>query len=342
MSIGFSRFLLPKETFHLPEGFFWLQKRLCGKPESCPVRQTLALRKKMCYNKIKHTAPQPCRKAQKEKLHMDDKQLFGADILPASEVTPEEELAAARELVKDSICRNTRDGYIDAWGCDAICADMQHILDQAAQRISQGEFVAAFRLGQYVIGASAALASRVDSSSGALACTVQYGFGLVQESAFDMNGGVSQEERQRVFNEILETARSESFNGWEVWRYSLLRCAISLANAENASQLYVLLDSLVQQNGDPALAVCDCACRFWLKRRLEGDESARAYLGEHLEMDSLRQLAIQMDMESGDFACAERLCLERVNDCSCGLDEWRELLCQIYRESGQEDKLSTI
>ncbi len=55
----------------------------------------------------------------------------------------------------------------------------------------------------------------------------------------------------------------------------------------------------------------DMETRFCLMKSLEGNQAARAYLEAHLDIDPLRELAVYEDIEEGNYANAERLCLEK-------------------------------
>lgn len=274
---------------------------------------------------------------------------FHAETLSVLGAPPEQELTAAKELVKASIRRNTRRGSIDMWGCDDICREMDGVLEKARRRMERRQYAQAIALSQYILSTGVKLASEADSSSGSLSYTVDAALEIIRESARMLSGsGSTAAERRRVFDGILKAAKSKVFDGWEDWRYALLRCAARVTDKKSAAKLYALLDALLadqaaDQYGRDYITAEDMETRFCLIKSLDGKETARAYLEAHLDVNALRELAVHEDMDVGNYANAERLCLEKVETEPYSPyshpSRWHELLYSIYRDAGQWDKL---
>ena len=89
----------------------------------------------------------------------------------------------------------------------------------------------------------------------------------------------------------------------------------------------------------------DKLTRYHVLRAAHGQKEARAYLEKNLDVDELRLILVQEEMERGDYANAEHLCRERVEQEApekrpvwSRPSQWQFLLYQIYREWGQRDK----
>ena len=95
---------------------------------------------------------------------------FRNHVLSVLEDSGEQEFAAIKELVKDSIRSNSRHGYIDEEGCDNICADLDDALDTARRRIERGQYDRALDIAQFVLIAGIKL---MEADNGSLGWTVE-------------------------------------------------------------------------------------------------------------------------------------------------------------------------
>ena len=286
-------------------------------------------------------------KAKKPALKAGGKR---AAVLPGalSDGVAKQELTAAKELIRASIRQNTHRGYIDMRGCDAICSDMDDVLETASRRMERGQYPQAAALAREMLIMGAKLACEADSSSGSLTDTMAAALAILEDAAARLAGGESAEKRS-VFDGILKAAKNKVFDGWDEWRYSLLNCAASLADQKSAPKLNALLDHLLaaadqDEYGRDYIVEANFETRFHLISAMDGPQAARAFLSEHLDLPRLRELAGSLDMEAGDYARAEKLCLEKAETVSespyYGPSRWHELLCAIYRASSQEEKLT--
>lgn len=262
-------------------------------------------------------------KAKKEQLaalvlgHCQEDTRFQSWVLSELEDSGEQELTAIKAIIKDSIRSNKRQGFIDMRGCDNICADLDDALDQARRRIKRGQCGRALDITLFVLLTAMKLAGEADSSSGSLSWTIDAALETVELVA----GGLVQsgEPRGKYIRKILETAEGPAFDGWDHWRYDLLRRASVLADEENEKQFYILLDNLsdrfwetFQDTPRYGYEKEDKITRYYIVRSAHGEEKAKAYLERNLDVDELRLILIREDMAKGDYANAERLCLERL------------------------------
>ena len=293
-------------------------------------------------------------KASKETLaallleHTREDERFFAEVLSALDASDEQELNTAKELIRNSIRRNTYRGDINTRGCDAICSDMDEVLEMAGRRMERGQYSAAIALAQAVLIAGVKLASKADSSSGSLIDTMDSGLALLAEATEELQAGTTKEKRAAA-DGLLKGAKNKAFDGWDDWRYQLLNFAAQLADQKSAPRLSALLDQLLAdadqaEYGKEYLVEANMEARVHLIKTMDGAKAARDFLSQHLDHDRLRELAVSMELDAGNYERAETLCLEKAESTPPNRyarpSRWHELLCKIYRTSGQEKKLT--
>lgn len=292
-------------------------------------------------------------KAKKEQLaalvleHCQEDPHFQSQVLSELEDSGEQELAAIKAMVKSSIRSNKRQGFIDMRGCDSICTDLDDALDQARRRIKRGQCDQGLDIALFVLRSAMKLAGEADSSSGSLSWTVDAALETVELAANSLaqSGG----PRGKFVRKILETAEGPVFDGWDHWRYDLLRRASVLADEENEKRFYILLDNLsdrfwetFQDTPRYGYESEDKITRYYIMSSAHGTEEARTYLERNLDVDELRLILIREDMAKGDYANAECLCRERLENEQIERwyrpGQWQYLLYEIYRDWGRREE----
>lgn len=273
---------------------------------------------------------------------------FQSLVLSELEDSGEQELAAIKELVRASIRSNTHRHYIDEDGCDAICADLDDCLDKAGRRIGRGQCSQALEIIQFVLVTGMKLASEADSSSGSLTCTIESAMELLEQAARGLaqSGG----DRNVWVKKLLKTATDPVFDGWDDSRYDLLQRASVLVDTHSEGEFFAVLDRLSEKRweqfeDDSWVEQRDKLTRYHVLRAAHGQKDARAYQEKNLDVDELRLILVREEMESGNYANAERLCRERVEQepqekrsIWSRASQWQLLLYDIYRDWGQRGK----
>lgn len=286
--------------------------------------------------------------AEKEQLvalvleHCREDRRFRSQVLSELEESGKYELDSIKSLVKDSIRANTHHGYIDEGGCDNICADLDDALDKARRRIRRGQYDRALDIAEFVLLTGIEL---LESDSGCLDWTIDAALETIglAAKAFVESGVPREEWVQR----LLKTAQAPLFDEWDEWRHALLRQTAVLADAENEDAFYAVLDLLNDKRWEsfrdtPWYAEQERVTRYHILRAACGSESAHTYLEQNLSVHEFRLALIREDMAAGNYAHAERLCLERVEEIRKKQlhqpDQWERLLYEIYQEWGQKDQ----
>ena len=276
--------------------------------------------------------------------------MFRNQAMVALGAPAKQQLALAKERLQLVIRRNTHRGYMDTRGCDAVCIVMDDIVDSANRLTAQGAPLSALTLAAFVFSKGYGLASWADSSSGSLGFSLDCAAEALQTATTALQSGTP-EDRRAALDLLCKTAKSKAFDGWGSPRYDPLRCAARLADAKSCAKIEKVLDALLanayQSGRDYSVRNAqeeDLIVRFYLRQTLEGPQAARAFLNDHLEHDRLRQLAVQGDIDAGQFDRAEQLCLVKTKEESSHPygrpSQWQYMLRDIYQKSGQQDKLT--
>ena len=268
-------------------------------------------------------------KAKKEQLavlvleHCQEDPRFQNRVLSELENSGERELAAIKAMVKDSIRSSKRQGFIDMRGCDNICADLDDALDQARRRIKRGQCDRGLDIALFVLLTAVKLVGEADSSVDSLSWTVDAALETVELAANSLVQ--SGDPRRNIVRKILETAEGPVFDGWDHWRYELLRRAAVLADTENEKQFYILLDNLsdrfwetFQDTPRYGYEKEDKITRYYIVRSAHGAEEAAAYLERNFDEDELRLILAQEDMTGGDSSDAKHLHQKKMDEEQAG------------------------
>lgn len=258
-----------------------------------------------------------------------------------------EALDAVKERIRIAIRRNTKQGFIDYRGCNAICLEMEDCLDTIESLYAERSPAIAFELALYVLIAGIKLASGADSSSGSLVEVIGQAMELLEDICRKLAASEDTAAQKRCYERLCKEALGKALDGWSDWSYGILEIAALLVTRRNVSQLDAALGVLRQREAQKKYASSsytrheEAMVRLKAIEILEGGQAARAFIDEHLDIDEMRMLAVRQDMEAGAYQNAERLCLERADRkirLYGGEDAWRHLLFDIYAATGETGK----
>lgn len=278
-----------------------------------------------------------------EHCRMDKR--FQSQVISALESSGELELQSIRELIKNTIRANRRQGYIDMEGCDSICDDLNDVLKKAWHRAEQGRYDLALELSQFVLLTGMGLSREADSSSGSLSVTLDDTMDMLGHAAAGLaeSGG----DRTEWVEKLLDTAQDPVFDGWEGWRYDLLQQAAVLADEQNEDKFYAVLNRISDHQweefrDDSWYTARDKQVRYQIISAAHGPQGARGYLEQNLDVDDFRRILVQEEIQAGNYANAERLCRERTQAEEprpwLRPSQWQYFLYTIYQDWGQREK----
>ena len=263
-------------------------------------------------------------------------------MLSALEESGQWELAAIKEVVKDSIRSNTRRGYIDKDGCDNISVDLDDALDKARVRIERGQYDRALEVSQFVLLTGIEL---MEADTGSLSSTIDAALETIGLAAKGL--AESGRERREWVQKLLKTVQNPVFDDWDEWQFDFLGRITVLADAQSEDEFkraLLLLDNRRWENFKDSDRYLDqdCYIRYQIVCAVHGQAAGRIFLEEHVAWDMFRLMLVQEYMEEGSYAGAERLCLERLARDEMTRryvsNQWDHLLYEIYQKWGQRTK----
>ena len=157
------------------------------------------------------------------------------------------------------------------------------------------------------------------------------------------------DEAEYILTQSVKDSDNKAFEGWEEFAFSLLQKTARLATDDNERLMYQAADEICGRAINSPYS--NWAYESYALIKLEiikatgGELDVDEYIKETLEFDIIRRIAVNMAIAAGDYARAEKLCLEKLQTNSDELrheysspSEWRYLLFEVYDKSGDIEK----
>lgn len=272
---------------------------------------------------------------------------FRTELLSAFRKLPEDEvLSAVKDRVSTVIRYGTHRGYIDYRGCDEICYELDEILTEADEHITHGYAVLGFQIGLHILLKGMKLASIADSSSGSLTYTLDEACNVIDRACEAASATAGDEDKKFIYDKGVKESLNKVFDGWGETNYRLLRSCVRFITKKNESKLYDALDKLSEKysSWSSYAQIDDKLTRLVAIRVLEGEKAVDNYIADNIEIDNFRDMAVKSALDKGDYAEAERLCVERLrrepneHGIRVAQKEWTEKLFAVYEKSGNTEK----
>ena len=260
-----------------------------------------------------------------------------------------EEFKTAMSIISKRIAdakrRGTRSGFIDYHGCISVCRDFIEILEETGKAADRGEFAYAYSVAALIHINTAKLASTADDSAGGITDTKTYIDDLLEKVCSGVEYG--SDEASYIFSQSLKDSQDKAFDGWAEFSYDLLRKTARLATEDNVRDLFEVLDSLYSKLSEQPYSSWyvepDALTRLEAISAVRGEVEAAEFIKSHLDIDGIREAAINQALAKRDFALAESLCLEKLSGIEqiheySSPSKWRYLLFDIYERSGDTEK----
>jgi len=250
-------------------------------------------------------------------------------------------------LVKDALKMGKgKRGYIDYYGSGRAAEGVRNILFRADMLIKQGSVKNAIPIYQAVIETVVPAIAHADDSNGELGDCIYFGFrglaGAIQNLPLI--------EKQKAFGYCLEVAQKEPFSGWH-WRWDLAQIAAdNITTKDQRQQLFAVLDKMAGENGEgECIGITGYkytqaeSIKLSVIERLDDDETKRAFLEQHLEIEKFREHLVQFHIQRDNLDEARRLCkewLEKKGQRHKGFRSvFLDFLLEIARQEKQEDEI---
>ena len=280
--------------------------------------------------------------------HTEEDEIFKSKL--TLEISPPDiksDLSIVKEKVRRSIRSNTRRGFIDYLGCDAICDELSDCLDFAEDRLAKGQILSAFEVILYILLTGADLASSADSSSGSLTFVMDDSFEKLEAVCWWVAENAKDAEKKTCYEKLCKAALNKVLEGWDDWSFDLLKIAAMLVTDKNKSMIDDALSGLRNRQKDHKFSdfsqIQEDMVKLKVIQSLDGEKAARAFIDKRLEVDQFRELAVDDDLKKGNYENAEKLCLEKTKQ----LDrrpygrpsDWWYRLYEIYEKTNNRPKL---
>lgn len=250
----------------------------------------------------------------------------------------EERVGSARELVRRSINRAKRRGFIEWNRVEDALEGACTVLRMADEELKNGRSEIALLLCLNVIGPVVDMLKYSDDSGGWPELVI--GDSLKKMRLASTSGQLNDRQKKVLFHEVLKEARKKRYDDWIEWRLDLLKVCPPLCDQLNLrrqfhAELMRLADSQpkLASYGKEKLS----AIQLELFERYGSKEEAERFLQKHLYYTSFREHAIQLAFEKKDLARVERLCLEG-EKADAGdwrnPERWKTYRLQAYEKAG--------
>ena len=258
------------------------------------------------------------------------------------------DMAMVREKILRSIRANTRKGFIDYAGCDAVCDELSDCLSLSQSRLDKGHMMSAFEITLFVLLTGADLASSADSSSGSLTYVIDDSFEKLEAVCTQIAGKADAAAGKHCYDTLCRQALNRVFIGWSSWSYDLLKIAAMFVSEKNKSKISDTLSALRNHQPEKCSSAYEKTeedlVMLKMIRILQGEKAARAFIDSRLDIDRFRELALEDDLRNGDYMNAEKLCQERIKRLEerwqSRPSEWWYRLYEIHERSGDREKMA--
>lgn len=250
-------------------------------------------------------------------------------------INTSERLAKLKQEITALIRRNSDRGFLPYSGCNKVCAELLVISDEANH---QPDRRYAFDVHLLVLLSTVKLISHADTSSGLATDVVNNCLHVIDGLCLS----AAEEDRKPFFDSILKAVNNKAFNGWAGTAYGLLCSSVHFVNdSKQAAKVYAMFPILgPTYSGKEYPDVYRIT--FSIIQRLEGKAAADQYAMDHLEVDELREIAVENALTAKRYELAERLCLDALTNryWSTAIPKWALYLERVYTETSNVDKLT--
>jgi hypothetical protein len=176
---------------------------------------------------------------------------------------------------------------------------MLQLLDD---KVIQGRDHEAMRMSFALLEVFTDLIEKVDDSYGHVSHVIKRALDHLTTLA---NRELDEVLRTEFLSTCLDYYRRERFEGWD-WHEDMLGLAVPLCRSAKESGLVMeLLDRQSREEGYAGVQAV--RWRYWLLGRIEGEDSAEAFLQAHLGIPEMRMIAIDRAFTKGDLALTRKL-----------------------------------
>ncbi|WP_050615580.1 hypothetical protein [Bacillus testis] len=252
-----------------------------------------------------------------------------------------------QQLMYEYINRYKWNGFIEWDDVGAALQGVDEILGKA-QILATKEPERAIELCLSSLAVVIDMLGYCDDSGGEPGAAIYESIAILQEAVTDGVNGMDEAMKERVFTKLLKESSHERYEEWSDWKMDLLRATIFLCDVPSRRQR--LEDNLEEMLKQPIDDDWDSSFQkeqlLLLQHKLielyDGESRSLAFLLEHLQYNSIRELAISYYANEGNDREVIRLCEEGQSLEGASLSfvwQWKKYALQAYERLGESHKL---
>ncbi|RFU68985.1 hypothetical protein D0469_10910 [Peribacillus saganii] len=262
-------------------------------------------------------------------------------------VQTDDEITAAKKLIKESIRPYKRRGFIEWRDVSLALQGAHQTLQTASNRMEEGKIESTVNLSVAVLSIVVEMIQYCDDSDGNLGEVIYGSIDLIDNAVLRGIYSLKEDEQKRVFDSIFKEALHKRYDGWEEWSDALLKVCTRFAGIpELRNKVMKHLEKMLKKfdgsswSGDHNISNIKLL-QLDIIESCEGSEKAEQFIWQNIHHSEFREKAIHIALEREDFQEAERLCIdgEKSDSQYRGLvKQWREILYEIYGKMGHVEK----
>ncbi|SHG83891.1 hypothetical protein [Ornithinibacillus halophilus] len=266
--------------------------------------------------------------------------------------TPNDEIKASKQLIRKYINENKRRGFVSWRNVHASLQGAEMVLNKGRDKLVGGEEEVSIRLGLTVISMVTDMLQYTDDSGGEIDYMINRSIDLLRDASSMALLSTKHRVQEAMFQLILNEALHKRYDGWNNIRHDLLDvCTIYSARSNAREELEITLDKLLTQISSMTSHSSDYdqnvikQLQLKIMERNGETEKAQHFINENIDNEDFREMAIEKELESGNYESALQICLdgETYDAHYPGLvKKWKHYRLQIYESTEDIEKQKEI
>jgi hypothetical protein len=249
-----------------------------------------------------------------------------------------EQLRELKKQISALIRSNSDRGFLPYGACDRVCYELS-VLSEEVESLPDRRYVLNAQL--IILIAAVKIISHADTSSGMVTEVIRNCIHTVD----GLSHSAEKEDRKFYFDAILKAVNHKAFQDWEECGYDLLHTSVHvMEDSKQADRVFAMFPILGPMYSGEAYPETHLIT-YDILQRLEGEASANRYMMDHIEVDEIREIAVEKALEAKQYELVEQLCMDamkKAGNRSSRISQWAQYLEKLYTEISDMKKLSNL
>jgi hypothetical protein len=263
--------------------------------------------------------------------------------LHVSKVGGDKELEECRKLIRSTIdTYSDHHGFVSWRNVNMAVGGAEMVAEKACEAADNAEWVRAVGINLCILEEMVDFLQEADDSGGNVGFVIDQSLERIDEITLQSDR-ISQEDRDSLFQLLLDESKQLRYDGWPDWQLSMLDCASRLAvtaDLRRKWEQHVSRLASERTNSGYYFAERVAVMRYHLIQLYEDEGQAGEYLNSHLHFSDFREMAIRDAFLNGCYDEVIRLAEEgEAQDRAKGLSglvkQWKKHRYEAYCRSGQ-------